>query len=193
MKEAVQQDIDFELLLAPENPLEKQLLQLPNVIEGLHWGQPRYGHPEGKVGLHIREVLDNIDQLIITEQERELLRLAAFVHDTFKYVESKTIPRHRDYHHGVLARQFLEEIDPRHQILDIIELHDEAYFAWRDIHLYRQKSRGQKRFETLLQRMDTQLQLYYSFFKCDTQTGDKTQAPLIWFEQEVTDIDLIQF
>ena len=35
------------------------------------------------------------------------------------------------------------------------------------------------------------LQLYYLFFKCDTQTGDKTQAPLKWFEREVPGIEVM--
>jgi hypothetical protein len=34
-------------------------------------------------------------------------------------------------------------------------------------------------------------QMYYLFFKCDTQTGDKTQAPLKWFEQNVSGIDIV--
>ncbi len=193
MKDTVQEEIDFELLLAPETPLEKQLLRHPEFLKGLHWGKPRYGHPEGKVGLHIREVLDNINAVGIREQEREYMRLIAFIHDTFKYEENKNYPRIRAKHHGVLARHFLQEITPDHPVLDIVEFHDEAYFAWRDIHLYQQEERGKKRLEELLEQMGDQRQLYYHFFKCDTQTGDKTQAPVKWFEQVVSDIELIHF
>ncbi|MBN8527534.1 MAG: hypothetical protein J0M02_19550, partial [Planctomycetes bacterium] len=39
--------------------------------------------------------------------------------------------------------------------------------------------------ESLLERMNYCLQLYYLFFKCDTQSGDKTQAPLKWFEKTI--------
>jgi hypothetical protein len=38
--------------------------------------------------------------------------------------------------------------------------------------------------EELLRRVGGFIQLYYLFFKCDTQTGDKNQASLKWFEQK---------
>ena len=129
MKETAQENIDFEQLLAPENAMEKRLLQHPEFNQGLNWGIPRYGHPEGKVGLHIREVLDNIDRLTISDQDRENLRLIAYIHDTFKFEENKTPRENRTRHHGVIARQFLQEIAPSHLVLDIVEFHDEAFFG----------------------------------------------------------------
>jgi len=39
--------------------------------------------------------------------------------------------------------------------------------------------------------MEDCMQLFYLFFKCDTLTGDKTLAPLTWFEEHVTGIDLV--
>jgi hypothetical protein len=38
--------------------------------------------------------------------------------------------------------------------------------------------------------MGPDIQLYYQFFKCDTQTGDKTQAPLRFFEALVPNIQV---
>lgn len=48
-------------LIKPETELERELLHTPEFQVGMCWGEPRFGHPEGKVGLHVREVLDNID------------------------------------------------------------------------------------------------------------------------------------
>ena len=66
-------------LLRPENDLERALLAVPEFQIGLDWGEPRFGHPEGKVAYHIREVLDNVDQIKnLTPNERRRLRLITF-------------------------------------------------------------------------------------------------------------------
>ncbi|MEL6865851.1 MAG: HD domain-containing protein [Bacteroidota bacterium] len=194
MKKTLQEEIDVEALLQPENPLEHSLILDPEYARGLMWGKPRFGHPEGKIIFHIREVLDNIDRLFVSEQVREDLRLIAFVHDTFKHLEDKTEPRDWSKHHGIIGRHFLEKFDVADKVvLDVIELHDEAYYAWRLNHLYSKPLEGQKRLSALLDRMEENLQIYYLFFKCDTRTGDKIQAPVKWFEKTVEGIDIISF
>ena len=75
----------LEKLLQPENPLEERLLTIPEFQYGLLWGEPRYGHPEGRVCLHVREVFDNIDLIPgLSADDRSRLRLIALSHDTFK-------------------------------------------------------------------------------------------------------------
>jgi len=176
-------------LLQPETPLEWRLLQDETFCEGLNWGRPRFGHPEGKVYRHIREVLDNIDALGVRGCTRERLRLIAFSHDTFKYREVRGFPRDWARHHGMLARRYMEAWTNDQAVLDILELHDEAFYAWRCIFVYRMPQKGKQRLQRLLHRVKECLQLYYLFFKCDTETGDKKQAPLNWFEQAVPNID----
>ena len=63
MKKHILQIDVIEGLLKPETDIENQLINDPDFKEGLFWGKPRYGHPEGKVIYHIAEVLKNIDQL----------------------------------------------------------------------------------------------------------------------------------
>jgi hypothetical protein len=169
-----------EELIVPETALEELLLQTPEFNQGLHWGNPRYGHPEGKVVYHIAEVLDNIERLTIGALEREALRLVAIVHDTLKFKEEELRITHEDYlqHHGILARQFMERYTDNEQILKLIELHDEAYYIWK----IKDEQRRQPLIEQLIHRLGDDLQLFYAFFKCDTQTGDKTQEPVSWFE-----------
>ncbi len=177
-------------LLRPETDLESALLAIPEFCDGLLWGEPRFGHPEGKVVLHVREIMDNIDRLDIDPAIRLKLRLIALVHDTFKNVEDKSIPRDRSRHHAVLARKFLEDYTADEAILDVTELHDEAYYAWRDIYLYRNPGKGERRLQALLERLGENLPFYMLFFQCDTQTGDKTQAPLRWLREVAGDLDL---
>ena len=177
----------LETLLRPETPLERLLLSTAEFRHGLLWGEPRFGHPEGKVAFHVREVLDNIDRITpISAALREQLRLIAFTHDTFKYAEDRSRPRDWQKHHGVLARRYLETYTSDTDVLDVVETHDDAYYAW--LGERHGSSPGGRTLDALLRRMGHCLQLYYLFFKCDTQTGDKTQAPLKWFERQTPGI-----
>jgi hypothetical protein len=186
--------MDLRLELQPETPLEKQLLCVPEFVRGLSWGVPRYGHPEGEVYKHVREVLDNIDQLPVDDFARERLRQIAFVHDTFKYLEDKTHPRDWSKHHGAIGRRFLEKFTDDPAVLAITEMHDEAYYSWRHLQLHHQPEAGKTRLQRLFNTIGTEnLQLYYLFFKCDTRTGDKIQAPVKWFEKNIKGIEIVNW
>lgn len=190
MKRLLEEPNGLEKLLQPETVLERRLLATAEFRHGLLWGEPRFGHPEGKVALHVREVLDNIDLIpAMREEQRCQLRLIAFAHDTFKYAEDRTRPRDWQKHHGLLARRFMESYTGNVPVLDVIETHDDAYYAWLAVrHAIDRPEEKYRTLDNLLSRMNHCLQLYYLFFKCDTQTGDKTQAPLRWFEQVVKNI-----
>jgi len=178
----------LESLLQPETTLEEKLLAAPAFRKGLLWGEPRFGHPEGTVAFHVKEVLENIALIPrLSAADRSNLRLIALAHDAFKYAEDRTRPRDWSKHHGILARRFMEVYTNEPLILDVIELHDHAYYAW----LYQHRTPSPCPLMPLLDRIQYCAQLYYLFFKCDTQTGDKTQAPLRWFEREVSAIDII--
>lgn len=179
----LQNEPDFHALLQPETELEARLLDTPVFQEGLNWGKPRFGHPEGKVGYHVREVLDNVDLCGADSATRQQLRLIAITHDTFKFREFQLGRRVR--HHGLMAREFMEGYMDEPALLDIIELHDEAFYCWRAAHLESQPEAAARRLENLLDAVGENLPLYFDFYKCDTRTGDKIQAPLFWFEQVV--------
>ncbi|KAA3636122.1 MAG: hypothetical protein DWQ02_08715 [Bacteroidetes bacterium] len=170
-------------VLQPETELEKKLMEDPEFRKGLMWGKPRRGHPEGEVYKHIREVLDNIDQLNTSEEQRQQLRLIAFVHDTFKHIEDRSHPRNWNLHHSKIARRFMENWTDDEVVLDIIEMHDDVYHIWRFFHLYHNVEKGERRKARFLERIGDNLQLYALFFRCDTLTGDKDQRPLKWFEE----------
>ena len=182
--------IDYHAVLRPETDMEWFLLGDGEFVDGLSWGIPRYGHPEGKIYLHIGEVLANIDLLGLAQDDRRDLRLIALLHDTFKYRERKGVTKSRNgSHHGYLARVYAEmRFGELGHLLDLIEWHDEAYFAWRKVFLQGETEEGLHRLERLKEMMGERLELYYHFFWCDTRTGDKNPAPLIWFEQKMADI-----
>ena len=73
----------LENLIRPVSDLEISLLKLSEFRYGMLWGEPRFGHPEGKVAYHVREVLDNVEKVALPESDLAKLRLIALVHDTF--------------------------------------------------------------------------------------------------------------
>lgn len=151
----------------------------------MHWGTPRFGHPEGAVWRHVREVLANVDRLVdLRADDRRHLRLVAIAHDTFKYAEDKSEPRDWTRHHGILARAFVERYTDAERVLFLTEWHDEAYYCWRLAALARRPNRSRQRLDRLVARFGAELPFFYRFFVCDTLTGDKTPAPLAWFRRE---------
>lgn len=183
---------DIPKLLSPETDLERRIITMPEIVQGLMWGEPRYGHPEGKVVFHVREIYFNIDNLspTPTAEERIKLRIITLLHDTFKFREDRSTPRDYTKYHAVLARQFAEAYIPEitdKSMFDIIEQHDEAYYCWRLHTSLNNQTLCDSRFNTLLNKLKDCLPMYFSFFLCDTSTGDKTQAPLRWFRKTVID------
>ncbi len=173
----------MELPFTLETALERQIAADPEWQTGVVWGKPRYGHMEGQIQYHIADVLNNIDQQCPPPNERTLLRLIALVHDTFKYRVDETRPKIGTNHHAYIARKFAERYIHDEQILDLIELHDEAYNSWR-LGAYKGKwHHAEERIDNLLHKLGTSLPLYVRFFHADSKTESKDQRPVQWFEQ----------
>jgi hypothetical protein len=138
---------------------------------------------EWQVMYHIADVLANIDRQSPTDEERRALRLIALIHDSFKYRVNELKPKIGHNHHAFIARQFAERYISDPVLLEIIELHDEAYNSWR-LGFYRGRwELAQERVTNLLRRIGPALPLYVRFFHADSKTESKDQAPVTWFEQ----------
>ena len=166
-----------------EQELERHLQADSRWVRGAAWGAPRPGHPEGVVRLHIAEVLAIIDALGINAEDRRKLRIVALVHDTFKSEVVRASPRTGDNHHALIARRFVESYANDLDILEITELHDEAFYAWRSGARRRDWNRARRRAERLIERLGSRLGLYLAFFRADNAAGDKQAEPLRWFEE----------
>jgi hypothetical protein len=174
-------------ILKPETELEKTIIADPEFQEGAMQGEPRPGHPEGKIVYHIREVLDNVEKYraLCMNSERRKLRIISFIHDTFKHKVDYSKPRVGENHHAMIARRFAEKYIEDTLVLDIIELHDEAYNAWGMGNRKDNWKGAEERIARLLARIDTHERnsrfMYSTFYKCDNETGDKSQDNLEWF------------
>lgn len=180
---SVARNINIEELINAETALELQLINEPEFRKGLIWGTPRFGHPEGTIVLHINEVLTNIDRLPIDKTQRELLRLVAISHDTFKNKEDRNTPRNWNLHHSILAKEFMVKYSDDPVLLQTIEYHDEPFYCW--LHIHRgEHELADRRLNRLLDKC-LDFNLLYLFFICDTLTGDKILAPLLWLEEKL--------
>ena len=170
-------------LIKPENGIEEAIIATDEFIIGANWGKVRSGHPEAQVIYHIKEVLENIDKWYGNDDDREDLRLIALVHDTFKHKVDQTKPESGDNHHGTIARIFTQKFITDHQLLQIIEKHDEAYNSWsvggRRGNWYKAEERANKLIQGLV--LEGCLDLYVKFYRCDNATGDKEQENFNWF------------
>jgi hypothetical protein len=150
---------------------------------GLEWGQPRSGHPEGQVKYHIRDVMDNIDRFFSCDNNRSKLRLVALIHDTLKYQVANLKRKKHKPSHGYLARKFAEQYIHDQRILQVIELHDEAYFASRLLTRGGDAECATRQARELITRLGDNLDLFMQFYLCDNQTGAKSSTHYEWFSR----------
>jgi hypothetical protein len=170
-------ELPFEL----EDELERGIAADPDWREGIEWGKPRRGHPEGAVKFHVADVLENVEREATSREERRRLRLAALVHDTFKYRAPEASARvGSGDHHGSHAARFLARFVDDDELLELVRWHDEAFAAWLGVR--RDRRRAEQRVCALVERLGESLPLYLRFFRADNSTEGKSPESVEWFE-----------
>jgi len=177
-------ELPFEL----ETDLERRIAAEPDWQEGIEWGRARRGHPEGAVKHHVADVLRNVDREATSPDERRRLRLAALVHDAFKYRAPEASARvGSEGHHGSHAARFLQQFVDDEELLTVVRWHDEAFAAWLGTVKGRDRRRGEERARALVERLGPALPLYLRFFRADNATEGKSPKSVEWFERLVGD------
>jgi hypothetical protein len=166
----------------PESELERAVADAPELREGLAWGEPRAGHPEGAVGVHVAHLLRAIEERGASGERRSVLRFMALVHDSFKYRVHDWLPKTGSNHHAARARAFAERFTDDESILAVIELHDRPYSLWRK--MKRHGSLDTARFERMMARIDDPA-LFLDFVELDGSTEGKRPEPTRWFRGEL--------
>jgi hypothetical protein len=159
----------------------------PRWLRGSAWGTPRPGHPEGAVAAHVADVLANLDRQRLAPATRRKLRLVAILHDALKAEVDRARPPAGGNHHAVRARRFAEAYVDDPDVLELVELHDEAYNAWLAGSRRGRWDRAGARGRALLERLGPRLELFLAFFRADNATGDKRPDPVGWFERLARD------
>ena len=150
--------------------------------EGLEWGKPRRGHPEGAVGEHVADLLETIERWGETGRRREDLRFLALVHDSLKYEVKDFLPRTGENHHATRARRFAERYMDDERLLAAIEHHDRPYSIWRK--MQRKGRLDEHAVNEMLDRIPD-LDLFLRFVELDGSTEGKNPEPLRWFKVEL--------
>jgi hypothetical protein len=160
----------FDICL--ETDFERSLVLDQRLQDGLLWGEKRSGHPEGEVGWHVRDVLLNVDAFYRYDKDRQRLRVAALVHDTFKKSASEQGRNHAD-----IAADFLKEFTDDSLLIALVKHHDEPYKAFKN----RSKTSLQTRLQDLRDAFRRDLDLLIKFYHCDNSVPGKNAEAFEWF------------
>jgi hypothetical protein len=169
---------DFE----PENELEARVTRDPDLLEGLAWGEPRAGHPEGAVAVHVAHLLERLDSWDEPPERRAKLRFITLVHDAFKADVWERLPKRGRNHHADRARRFAERYTTDLDMLCAIEHHDRPYNLWRKMR--RKGSLDERAFSKMLADIPD-MALFVRFVELDGSTEGKTREPIGWFRSEL--------
>lgn len=169
-----------------EGDIEQRVAEHPDWLVGIEFGRPRHGHPEGQIKFHIAAVFDNVERFFGDSNLRHDLRLITLIHDSFKYRVDKSKSRCGENHHGMIARHFAESFIADDSVLDVIELHDDAYNSWQCGNRDGRWDKAERRAAVLVERLENKLDLYLAFYRCDNFTEGKESDCFDWFEAFVT-------
>jgi hypothetical protein len=168
--------------IEPETDLERAVLDDPELRDGLAWGKPRQGHPEGSIAAHVNDLLGKIDEDGETGERRQDLRFIAIIHDAFKHRVREWLPKTGENHHAMRARRFAERYTNDEHLLATIELHDRPYAIWR--RLQRKGKPDERAWEEMMSRIHDR-ELFLRFIELDGSTEGKDPEPVRWFRDEL--------
>jgi hypothetical protein len=166
----------------PESELERRITRDPELLEGLGWGEPRPGHPEGTVAVHVGHLLEKLDEWDEPAERRAALRFIALVHDAFKGEVIERLPKMGRNHHADRARRFAERYTDDEAILSTIQHHDRPYALWRK--LRRKGELDERGFRKMVDDIPD-ISLFVRFVELDGSTEGKTPGPIRWLRDEL--------
>lgn len=157
----------------------------PRYQTNIEYGEPRSGHPEGKVKYHIADLEGNLEKLAcrgISEEQYWKLKFLIHVHDTFKAEAVLDSPILSPHSHASLARKFAAEFIEDADLLNMIQFHDENFALW--LQFAAAGSYDARRFERLLTTIQD-WDLFLMFIIIDGSTKGKDPKKVGWFLNEV--------
>lgn len=163
----------------------QQIINDERYLKNIEYGEPRPGHPEGKVKYHIAELEENLDILRshgISEEQYWKLKFLIHVHDAFKAEAVRDSAIIHPNSHSSLARKFASEFTNDSDLLNMIQYHDVNFALWKQFS--RTGSYDPVRFSTLLETIKD-WDLFLMFLFLDGSTTGKEPARIRWFIHEV--------
>ena len=163
----------------------ERIIADPRYQKNIEYGEPRSGHPEGKVKFHIADLEENLERLTargISEEQYWKLKFLIHVHDTFKAESMPDSAILSPNSHASLARTFASEFTNDEDLLNMVQLHDVNFSLWKQF--VATGSYDIQRFHKLLDTI-RDWDLFLMFLIIDGSIPGKAREKLIWFFQEV--------
>ena len=162
-----------------------QVMSDPRYLKNIEYGEPRPGHPEGKVKYHIAELEQNLEALRsrgISGKQYWNLKFLIHIHDTFKAEAVPNSPILHPDSHASLARKFASEFTADTDLLNMVQYHDVNYALWKQFHAngFYDSNRLSAMLETIID-----WDLFLMFLILDGCTQGKDPKKLRWFITEV--------
>ncbi len=164
--------------------VEKMIVD-PRYVKNVEYGEPRSGHPEGKVKAHILDLEANLEVLkprLSSETDYWKLKFLIHVHDSFKAEAEPDTAIFNPRSHASLAKAFAAEFTDDADLLNMIQFHDENYALWKQF--VRSGRYDGQQLDTLLDAIED-WNLFLAFTIVDGCTAGKERAKLAWFINEV--------
>ena len=162
----------------------EQIVSDPRYLKNIEYGEPRSGHPEGKVKYHITELEEILERFAqrISEEQYWKLKFLIHVHDAFK---ANAIPNSRIENpnsHASLARKFASEFTDDADLLNMLQFHDVNFALWKEY-----AATGSYDLERLSRLLETIVDwdLFLIFLIIDGSSIGKDPEKLRWFVAEV--------
>lgn len=165
--------------------ITEKIIADPRYLKNIEYGEPRSGHPEGKVKYHILALEENLEKLSshgISEEQYWKLKFLIHVHDTFKADASPDAPIVSPNSHASLAKKFASEFIDDEDVLNIVQYHDVNFALWKEYSAT--GSYDLQRFENLLETI-RDWNLFLMFIIIDGSTPGKDPYKIRWFFNEV--------
>ena len=165
--------------------ITEKIMADPRYLRNIEYGQPRAGHPEGKVRFHITDLEKNLEQMVhrgISPAVYWKLKFLIHVHDTFKAEAERDVPSLHPRSHATLAKGYASQFVDDPDLLNILQFHDHNYYMWLD---YSQNGSYDKAaFQQLIDTIQD-WDLFLMFTIVDGRTRGKDISKLVWFIDEV--------
>jgi len=162
----------------------ERVLADPRYLRNIEYGEPRSGHPEGKVKYHIAELETNLEKLAlrISEEQYWKLKFLIQIHDTFKVDAVPASPIESPHSHASRAREFASEFTDDADLLAMIQFHDVNFALWKQF-----AAKGSYDVERFSRLLDTIIDwdLFLMFLILDGCTQGKDTDKVRWFIAEV--------
>ena len=162
----------------------ERIMSDPRYLKNIEHGEPRSGHPEGKVKFHIAELEENLEKFAprISEEQYWKLKFLIHVHDTFKVDAVPDSAVESPNSHASLARMFASEFTDDTDLLNMIQFHDVNFALWKQFAAT--GAHDTERFHSLLNTI-MDWNLFLLFIILDGSTKGKDPDKVKWFIGEV--------